>query len=201
VYGFEAHIVTYGRSNLSQVPEPFFLNQVDASTQGFSGIATAEVADIQKAYAHFKAGSEWSERQLTLQNGFGCHVKLEQLRHSTPVRKPDLKRLPVSSGRPRTFSSAIVSAWDVHLDGEFHPDFMRWLREERDYILLEYVSRAGKLCRTLTLHFLQQSTCQKEYTYIVPQVLECGGFVGTIYWEDPLAFVVYGPTTPRPVVI
>ena len=201
MYGFEAHIVAYGKSDLKQIPKPFFLNQVDASTQGFSGIATMETKDVAEAYASFQEGSAWSEQQLILQPGFGCHVKLEQLRHSTPVRKPHLKRLPTNREKLETFSSAIVGAWDVHLDGEFHPDFLKWLREEREYILLEYVSRAGKLCRTLTLHFLQQHTCQEEYQYIVPQVQECGGFVGTIYWEDPLAFVVYGPTTPRPVVL
>lgn len=199
---FEAHIVAYGKSDLRNIPEGFFLNSVNASSQGFSGIATVETNDIETAYEAWLLGSEWSKRQLAEQSEFGCHMKLEQWRESTPIRRSPLKRLPRGREKPQTFETVLVGAWDTHLDGDYiHPDLRKWLIEERGYILLDYVSRSGRQCQTLTLHFLQRDKCQEEYDYIVPEIKECGGFNGTIYWEDPLAFVVFGPTTPRPVVI
>ncbi len=197
---FEVHIVGYKGTNLDEVPKPFFTNRVDESTQGFACIATAETDNLPDAHRYFELASEWSEKQLTVQPKFGVHTKLEAVKKQVWVDKPDLVSLPAK--RKKKFNmaeSALVSAWDVHLDGFFDEQFKKALHKD-GYIILDYLSSNGEEMATLTMHFLRPEECVEEFNRIVTEAQKSGGFVGNIYYEDPLAFAVYGPTIPRPVV-
>ncbi len=96
--------------------------------------------------------------------------------------------------------SPLMAAWDVHLDGSFDPKLQEHLITNDSYILLQYRHRQGQLSTTLTLHFLQQQECIREYKRMAHSLKQYGGFSGQLYWEDPLAFAVYGTTIPRSIV-
>lgn len=198
---FEVHIVGYTGTDLSQVPKPFFTNVVSQSTQGFACIATAELQSISDAYKQFDVATRWCEKELTSQSTFGVHAKLEQVRDQQWYALPVLQGTP--ERRMKTFGfvqSALASAWDVHLDGLFDPALKKVLHED-GYIILDYASSGGVAMSTLTMHFLRPEECIEEYERINALLRTSGGFTGNVYWEDPLAFVVYGPTIPRPVVL
>lgn len=200
MYTYEVHIVGY-QGNLDDVPEPFFLNIIDVASQGFCGIATVEAQSINQAYAAFEQGCVWSKEQLEMRNEtFGCHVKLEQTKESVKFDDLSLNRLPNQRKQKNFVHSPVIAAWDVHLDGKFHPELLSCLVEQ-GYILLEYQTTQETSSTTLTLHFLRQEACQEEFKWLRTELLSAGGFSGILYWEDPLAFVVYGPTIPRPVVL
>jgi hypothetical protein len=201
-YKYEVHIVSYGSSDLSHVPSPFFLNRIDASSQGFSGIATVETASIKDVYVAFETASAWCSQQVKSQEFFGAHAKLEQLRGSLRVNQPLPTNELVLPRQTELIHSTTVGAWDVHLDGRFDPELKRGLRES-GYILLDYVDSEGTPETTLTLHFLRQETCTREYERVCEAVTKSGGFTGVIYWEDPLGFAVFGEKNniPRPIVM
>lgn len=197
---FEAHIVGYEGTDLSRAPKPYFINEISCSTQGFSTIATMEADSLEEAYRQFEVGIGWAEQQLAVRPRFGVHVKLEAMKEQRIVDKPLLKALPkVRSGQFAYMKSPLVSAWDVHLDGVFDKRLKDHLHAE-GYIILDYVSSYGKVCTALTMHFLRPEECVAEYQRAVEAVDSAGGFSGSIYYEDPLAFVVYGETIPRPIV-
>ncbi len=197
---WEVHIVGYGDSDLTHPPALFFTNRVDVATQGFCSIATLETNSLRAAYSGFEKAYAWCLREVKRQKSFGVHVKLEECRESLYL--PEL----VYSGRlrrvriPKKFQSTVVSAWDVHLDGQFD-DQLRNDLFEQGYIRLDYLDTKGVSCTTMTLHFLRQEACVREFEWIAAEVKRTGGFKGTVYWEDPLAFVVVGETLPRPVAL
>lgn len=199
MYKYEVHIVGY-RGKLDAVPEPFFLNPINAASQGFCGIATVEAQSINQAYAAFEQGCHWSKNQLEVQNTFGCHVKLEQTKESVKFDDLSLSHPPKPRNPKTLVHSPVVAAWDVHLDGKFHPELLSFLVQQ-GYILLEYQTTQGSSATTLTLHFLRQETCREEFEWLKAELRGKGGFSGMLYWEDPLAFVAYGPTIPRPIVL
>jgi hypothetical protein len=197
---FEVHIVAYKGSDLSKVPKPYFLNEIALSTQGFASIATVESNSLTEAYKAFEQGSRWSEKQLKEQKTFGVHAKLEAVREQVIIQKPVLRKLPrLRTKKFHFIESSIVSAWDVHLDGFFDERLKNCLYNDQ-YIVLDYLSSQGKQMSTLTMHFLKPQECIAEFKRVVAVVKESGGFSGNIYWEDPLAFVVYGETIARPIV-
>lgn len=201
---YEIHIVGYTGTDLNEVPSPFFLNRVDQSTQGFAVIATAEVDDVNEAYAAFDMGRKWSEEQVTKQNNFAVHVKLEALKGFVHIDNNnfdlDVYNKNYGSTQFGYINDCFISAWDVHVDGIFHPELKEFMYQ-RGYIILDYKASNGELMSTLTIHFLQPETCIAEYHKIKKCIADGGGFSGGIYYEDPLGFVVFGETIPRPIVV
>lgn len=197
---FEVHIVGYADTDLSRAPKPYYLNEVAHSTQGISTIATIESNNLNKAYKQFELGSRWSERQLKEQDKFAAHVKLEAMKEQLFIDKPVLEKLPEPRLKQFThIESPIVSAWDVHFDGHFDKRLKDYLHND-GYIVFNYISTRGEEISTLTMHFLRPEECIDEFKRITKSVQECGGFKGQIYYEDPLAFVVFGETIPRRIV-
>jgi hypothetical protein len=197
---WEAHIVAYGLTDLEARPRPFFLNQVNKSTQGLSGIATVESGSLASAYQAFEAGCKWAEQQCSIQEGFGCHIKLEQTRESIAMDELRLYRLPNVQKARRVILSPLVAAWDIHLDGQFNEGLLGYLVQQ-GYVLLDYKDSADHYVVTLTLHFLGPQACEEEFQLLTHELKSLGGFSGVAYWEDPLAFVVYGATLPRPILM
>ncbi len=197
---FEVHIVGYPGTDLSEVPAPFFTNHIDQSTQGFSAIATAECADVAGAYRAFDEATRWCAAESAKSTTFGVHAKLEAVREQRWFEKAELLHTPgPRTGTYAYIQSALVSAWDVHLDGWFDPRLKEALHRD-GYIILDYLSSGREEMSTLTMHFLRPDECVAEYRRVTRLLEKYGGFVGNVYYEDPLAFVVYGPTIPRPIV-
>ncbi len=197
---FEVHIVGYKGTDLSHAPKPYFNNEILGSTQGFSGIETVESNDLSEAYKEFEKGLIWSKKQLSIQKEFGVHIKLEAIKDQIKINKPILKKLPEPRLKKfKYIKSQFVAAWDVHLDGFFNEHLKNILHKD-GYIIMDYISSDGENIVTLTMHFLKPRECADEYHRIINLIKKSGGFVGNIYYEDPLAFVVYGETIPRPIV-
>lgn len=201
---YEIHIVGYTGTDLSDVPSPFFLNRVEQSTQGFAMIATAEVDDVNEAYSAFDVARKWSEEQVIKQHNFAVHTKLEALKGFIKIdnNKFDLDVYNQDYGLTQFqyINDSFIAAWDVHIDGIFHPELKEFLYQ-RGYIILDYVAANGELMSTLTIHFLQPEICIAEYNKVSACIANGGGFSGGIYYEDPLGFVVFGETIPRPIAI
>lgn len=197
---YEVHIVGYKGTDFSEAPNPFFLNDIDLSTQGFACIATSERDELHSAYNDFALASAWCELQDKQQSSFGVHVKLEHVKEQCFFDELGLEKHPeLRCQSTRYIESPLVSAWDVHLDGIFNPHLREVLHQD-GYIILDYLSSSGESLSTLTMHFLRPEECQEEYSRVCEAVKQSGGFRGNIYYEDPLAFVVYGNTIPRPIV-
>ena len=197
---FEVHIVGYALSDLSSAPKPFFLNDVLGDRQVFSSIATYECENLQIAWGVFEQACHWSEEQLNKQASFGVHVKLEEVVHALDINIP-MHHPPSPSHRENTMvESPLAAAWDIHVDGVFDPAIKNALQDQ-GYIPLQYRSRQGQEMTTMTLHFLRLSDAENEFKRVRSFLEGTGGFHGTLYYEHPLAFVVYGKTQPRPIVM
>lgn len=197
---YEVHIVGYRGTDLSNVPKPFFTNEISQSTQGFAQIATSEQDDRLQAHADFEAACRWSASKFADPDQPGVHVKLEAVCEQQIFSDTVLQTPPISKQTRNVYiRSALVSAWDVHLDGTFDPELKQVLHDD-GYIILDYRSSRDEPMSTLTMHFLQPDECSEEYRRICEFITKTGGFSGNIYWEHPLAFAVYGNTIPRPII-
>ncbi len=193
-------MVGYHPTDLSQAPQPFFVNHLQQATQGFSMIATYESEDIHAAYHSFETACSWCEEQVLVQPNFGVHVKLEEIIQAIPICQPKSCIVTLPNATTRYISSALISAWDIHLDGTFTPA-TKSLLQDREFLVLDYISSRGEALTTMTLHFLRRSDAQTEFEKTKTLIESVGGFVGNFYFEDPLGFVVYGKTLPRSIII
>ena len=202
---YEVHIVGYVRDGLSGVPKTFFVNRVEDSSVGLSGIATFETDDFVDAWKVFEEGCQWSSDQLATTEGFGVHVKLEERRQAVVFDGSVLRfdgesfvnSSPMSDELDRQWST-LLSGWDIHLDGVFDPRLRNFLVEQ-DWIVLNYFSSSGKNETTVTIHFARERECIDTFINVIDFLQDAGGFEGIAYWEAPLAFQVYGLTVPRPI--
>jgi len=202
MYKYEIHIVGYAGSDLSGAPHPFFINKVTRSDGGFSTIATIETADHRRAVEAFHAGCEWSEAQVSTQDSFAVHVKLEKLQQIMSIEYTSLGLLEFAELQKHNgvVQSTHLSAWDVHFDGVFDQKLEKLLLDS-GYIALGYVSRNGQEFLTLTKHFVDEEPCSAEYERMTRFIHQAQGFQGHLYWERPLGFQVYGNTLPRPIML
>ncbi len=201
---YEVHIVTYKGTDNSDIPAPFFLNEINDSSVDLTGIATIETESIQDAVKGFELGVAWAKTALLNGKTINLHVKLERLLHRQDFEAKGDDRINIEAlnkthtGEIPLEHSAYLAGFDVHMDGNFDEDFKAELAK-RDWVVLDYISSAGQAESTLTKHFLSAQGCTRTYADMVDYLKDNGGFTGTLYCEEPQGFQVFGENTPRPI--
>jgi hypothetical protein len=200
---YKIQIVAYGKSDLSDSPYPFTLDQSIVPSPAFSGMALAEAKSVADAYSIFECARMWNAQQLRTQEYFGAHVKLKRLR-SEHCCANSTRTGCFSHKRDReVIHNTAIAAWEVYLQGKFRSDIKEGL-EKAGYVPLDRVDSEGKAVDSvLTMYFLRQETCLWEYDRIYRTLAASGGFSGKFYLMEPLGFAVFQEqnNVPRPIML
>ncbi len=190
---FEIHIVSYNNTKLLDIPNIFEQLDITESQICLNEVTSFhDINSLEDAMRVFNHAVAWFEK--TSQKG-EMHIKLEYFIDLVHLNNPVFKHiepypdLPVCLSYDENYFIGGLG-WDVHIDGLFDKNLQKLLID-KGWVYLSYLSEhSSQEFTTLTQHFLSKDKCSAAYKAMLEYLLQSGGFVGDIYYEEPVRYLI-----------